>query len=65
MDLKDRKMKGRILLLIATLSGAAIMTVSTAQAAPGKGRANIYKKGWLKGAWNYQTTYYLDEVVEE
>jgi len=47
MDLKDRKMKGRILLLIATLSGAAIMTVSTAQAAPGKGRANIYKKGWI------------------
>ena len=27
--------------------------------------ANIYKGGWLKGAWQYQKTYHLDEVVEE
>lgn len=27
--------------------------------------SNIYKGGWLKGAWQYQKTYHLDEVVEE
>ncbi|MCR4822974.1 MAG: hypothetical protein K5873_08910 [Treponema sp.] len=27
--------------------------------------ANIYKGGHLVGAWNYENTYFLDEVVEE
>ena len=27
--------------------------------------ANVYKGGWLNGAWQYQKTYHLDEVVEE